>query len=336
MPFQRDRVFISYRRSDAGASATAIRKTLVDRFGEGAVFYDVSTIDPGADFPETLRNELERAAVVLALMGNGWLRAANEYGQRRIDFDDDWVVIELSKSLKDPEVTVIPVLVDGAHMPPPAALPPSLKPLASRNAVTLRHEAWDETAEPLLETVGKVLQPRSSEIEPEAIESAVTRNFLRQEISEAFAAIDTAGGQVLLATVGEIARLVALMCARGLHADEKIVMEFLLRCLIGRPLDRVTGYLREVLRSTLAFNATHGKWLGYAMREGRDRYEAKFSGCVLILPQSSVAGGVPVVVGAVVTESVELDFYGAQANEPPGPYESVSAPVVAVGTTLYG
>src|SRR5262245_34621606 len=131
----RDRIFISYRRSDAAGSATAIRKTLLDRFGAQNVFQDVEEIDPGAVFPETLREELKRAAVVVAVIGKGWILAVNEFGQRRIDFDDDWVRIELSLALSDADVTVIPLLVDDARMPPASALPPSLRGLATRNAV---------------------------------------------------------------------------------------------------------------------------------------------------------------------------------------------------------
>jgi hypothetical protein len=117
MATERDRIFISYRRSDSAGTTTAIRKTLLERF-EDQVFHDVAGIDPGDRFPEALRNELDRSVVVLAVIGQGWLGAKNEFHQRRIDFPDDWVNIELATALSSPEVTVIPVLVDGAVMPP--------------------------------------------------------------------------------------------------------------------------------------------------------------------------------------------------------------------------
>src|SRR5262249_46668611 len=150
MTEERDRIFISYRRSDAAGTTTALRKTLLERF-EGQVFHDVTGIGLGASFPDELRKQLDRAVIVLAVIGKGWLEAANEFHQRRIDFPDDWVNIELSTALINPRVTVIPVLVDGTAMPPAKALPTELAELAARNAVHLRHDAWDETTRPLLE-----------------------------------------------------------------------------------------------------------------------------------------------------------------------------------------
>jgi hypothetical protein len=51
---------------------------------------------------------------------------------------NDYVRIEIESALKR-DIRVIPVLVDGAHMPTPDELPDSLKPLSSRNAVFLSH-----------------------------------------------------------------------------------------------------------------------------------------------------------------------------------------------------
>src|SRR5262245_59379577 len=157
MTEERDRIFISYRRSDGAGTTTAIRQTLLERF-EGQVFHDVTGIGLGASFPDALREQLDRAVIVLAVIGEGWLGAKNEFHQRRIDFPDDWVNIELSTALSSPQVTVIPVLVDGASMPPAKALPTELAELAARNAVHLRHDAWDETTRPLLERIEQILR----------------------------------------------------------------------------------------------------------------------------------------------------------------------------------
>ncbi|MFH0343321.1 MAG: toll/interleukin-1 receptor domain-containing protein [Chromatiales bacterium] len=197
MARERDRIFISYRRSDAAGTTTAIRKTLLERF-EGQVFHDVTGINLGAAFPDALRKELDRSVVVLAVIGEGWLGAKNEFHQRRIDFPDDWVNIELSTALSSPQVTVIPVLVDGAAMPPAKALPTELAELAGRNAVQLRHDAWDETARPLVERIEQILKPGS--VSEKRSSEALTLDLVRQAVVEALDSRSQHAGQVLRST----------------------------------------------------------------------------------------------------------------------------------------
>lgn len=335
MPETRHKIFISYRRSDAGGSTTAIRKTLIDQFGSEAVFHDVDSISLGAEFPQALRSELARAAVVLAVIGRGWLLAANEYNQRRIDFEDDWVAIELSTALKLPEVTLIPVLVDGARMPPEQALPTSLRALASKNAVTLHHEAWDDTVQRLLARISEVLQPLAPQERPGTAE-ALTPALIRQVVAEALESVGNVGEQVLLATVDELSRTVATMTARALAADELATLSLLLRRLVGRPVVRVAAYMREIIGNPFSCTTDQGKWLGYAITAERDRYEQDLKGCVLLLPGASVDGALALVVGAAVVESINLDYYGAAGNDPPGPYETATRPVAQLGRAFSG
>jgi hypothetical protein len=46
---------------------------LSSRFGEDRIFFDRSTIESGDVFPESLRQGVERCAVLLALIGPEWL-----------------------------------------------------------------------------------------------------------------------------------------------------------------------------------------------------------------------------------------------------------------------
>ena len=55
---------------------------------------------------------------MLVLIGQSWLTAVEEDGSRRLDNPRDWVVQEIEAALAR-DVTVIPVLVDGARMPHP-------------------------------------------------------------------------------------------------------------------------------------------------------------------------------------------------------------------------
>ena len=70
----RDRVFVKYRRSDTRPSTNAVRQTLERGLGRDAVFVDVTGIPFGAPFPVELRRELDRAAVIVVVMGPGLAR----------------------------------------------------------------------------------------------------------------------------------------------------------------------------------------------------------------------------------------------------------------------
>lgn len=336
MTTERDRIFISYRRSDAAGSTTALRKTLVDRFGEASVFRDVEGIDPGTEFPEALREQLGCAAVVLAVIGKNWLHAANEFGQRRIDFDDDWVRTELSLALDNHEVTVIPVLVDGAHMPPARALPTSIVDLATRNAVVLHHDAWDDSARRLLDTIAGTLKPDAARSE-QATPELPTLDIVRQVVVEALSASIRPADHVLVATIDDVSRIIAMMRAKPLDAEAKATLELLLARLIRRPVVRVDGYMKEVFGHTFAVSSTEGRWLGYALSSSRsDRYTADFLHCVLLRPSSSGGEVGAAVTGIAVIEKVHLDYYGAETNDPPGPYVDRSETLIAIGDPLTG
>ncbi|MFY9610840.1 MAG: toll/interleukin-1 receptor domain-containing protein [Blastocatellia bacterium] len=115
------RVFISYRRADNAHSATKLYRHLSMRFGKDRVFQDVDDIKPGADFLETIRQELASCQVFLILIGPRWLIDA----QGRLDEPNDVLRMEIAEALGY-EATVPPVLVGGAGMPSPDALPEPL------------------------------------------------------------------------------------------------------------------------------------------------------------------------------------------------------------------
>lgn len=335
MTTSKDRIFISYRRSDAAGSTTALRNTLVGQFGEASVFRDVEGIEPGMEFPKVLREQLEGAAVVLAVIGKDWLHAANEFGQRRIDFDDDWVRTELSIALGNSDATVIPVLVDGARMPPARALPTSIADLATRNAVVLHHDDWDGSARRLLRAIAAALKPAAAR-SPEANPELLTVDVLRQVVVEAVAAAISPADHVLLATVDDISRIMAGMTTRPPDAEAKSALKLLLVRLLRRPVVRVDGYMKEVFGHTFSIFSTEGRWLGYALSERSAYQSADYRQCVLLRPSSSGSQGEATVTGIAVFGSVDLDYYGASTNDPRGPHVSVSETLIAIGDQLKG
>lgn len=155
-------IFLSYRRDDASSDAQLISAALRNALGDDAVFMDISSIELGAVWPEELQKALQAAETVVAVIGPEWLRAGtDEWGRRRIDRDDDWVRQELALALKDKEV--IPVLVRGARIPPPEALPEPLKALSKMQGIEIRRDYVAHDVKLLLEKFG---QPSKGAAQP--------------------------------------------------------------------------------------------------------------------------------------------------------------------------
>jgi TIR domain-containing protein len=109
-------VFISYRRQEANWLAAWLHDRLVAQFGEARVFLDIDWIKPGVDFMQVITEAIARSRVLLVIIGPQWL-AAEEDGCRRLDRPDDPVRVELDTALRR-GLRVIPLLLDGASMPP--------------------------------------------------------------------------------------------------------------------------------------------------------------------------------------------------------------------------
>lgn len=131
------RIFISYRRDDSGYIAGMLAERLEAVFGSDSVFIDVDAIPLGVDFREYLNQAVAKTELMLALIGNEWLNVKNTQGLRRLDDPADFVRIEIEAALKR-QIPVVPVLLEQARMPLEAELPPSLQPLAFRNAAEIR------------------------------------------------------------------------------------------------------------------------------------------------------------------------------------------------------
>lgn len=142
-------IFVSYRREDSVAEAGRLQTTLVGQFGDEAVFMDTSSIQAGAEWPSSISSALDCARVVLVILGPGWVRVSDEWGQRRIDEEKDWVRKEIEQALALNK-EVIPVLVNGARMPPAEKLPRSISDLPTRQAIEIRTTYWNHDMKLLL------------------------------------------------------------------------------------------------------------------------------------------------------------------------------------------
>lgn len=154
------RVFISYRREDSGYPAGWLFDQLSARLGADRVFKDVDSIEPGDDFAEVISKAVKSCAVLLVVIGDRWLAAADEDG-RRLDDPSDFVRLEIEEALTR-GVRVIPVLVGGARMPRPGQLPASLAPLCSRQAIELSPARFSSDIAGLLAVLERALGPTAT------------------------------------------------------------------------------------------------------------------------------------------------------------------------------
>ena len=83
-------------------------------------------------------------------------RSPTSTGRRRLDDPDDFVRLEIEAALTR-NVRVIPILVDGARMPRPDQLPPSLAKLARRQALELSPSRFEFDTSRLLQVLDMTL-----------------------------------------------------------------------------------------------------------------------------------------------------------------------------------
>lgn len=157
------RIFISYRRQDSQSAAGRLADNLKAHFGTGQVFRDIETIEPGADFTESLITALNSCGVLIAIIGPRWLNATDRNGQRRIDDPKDLTRQEIEIALSR-NIRVIPVLVEGAAMFEIDDLPKELGPLAKRQAYELTDKRWNQDISQFIATIEQILEIKRSSL----------------------------------------------------------------------------------------------------------------------------------------------------------------------------
>jgi hypothetical protein len=222
------RIFVSYRRADTGGHAGRLYDALAARFGRDNVFMDIDTIELGVDFTSTITRAVASYDVVIALIGRGWLDAADRDGRRRLDDPKDFLRLELETALAR-DVFVIPTLVEGADMPPADRLPESLAPLPVRQGIELRDVAWHDDVERLIRRINRLGGQPEQPVPPVRKPSPAARVSRRTWIAVAAAL----GAVVAGATV------VALLRS-GSDGDRRVTAAENL----------LLGYVPEVVRTT--------------------------------------------------------------------------------------
>jgi hypothetical protein len=201
-------IFISYRREDSAFWAEGIYDRLIRRLEREQVFIDVDSIPAGAEFVGYLRDRVGASDALLVVIGQNWLSS-------RLDDPDDHVRIEIETALAR-GIRVIPVLVDGATMPRPDALPDTLKALTSRQPFEISAADFNADTDRLAETLAFVARAAGEEVrrsreatddrslaEAEAARRAAEERFAREE-SEARNAAEPAAARAGSGSMGVI------------------------------------------------------------------------------------------------------------------------------------
>jgi hypothetical protein len=155
--------FVSYRRDQSSFIARSLRTALAARLGSKSVFLDESAIYPGQQFPRQIKEAILGSSVILVIIGPYWLDVRDtKSGGRRLDEPDDWVRQEVEEGLRHAIAVVVPVLVDGAHMPAKNDLPPSIQALSGLQAFPLPGDDLPREVDALIEGIeqGRLSPPR--------------------------------------------------------------------------------------------------------------------------------------------------------------------------------
>jgi len=170
------KVFISYRRDDSAYAAGRLYDRLCEHFGEENIFMDVEGLQPGEDFVSKLEQSVSACDVLIALIGQKWLTVKGETGNLRLENPEDFVRLEIAAALNR-KIRVIPILIEGAHMPHSGELPDDLHFLARLNAFKIRHERFNADADRLIRSIEDYLIEEAERCKQEAAEK-----FAREQV----------------------------------------------------------------------------------------------------------------------------------------------------------
>jgi hypothetical protein len=149
-------IFISHRHDDTGSLGIALRRELAEVFGDKRVFLDQHGRKPGESFDDRILSELDRAGVVLVLIGRSWLTIPDESGARRLNDPQDWVRREIAIALRKPSCKVMPVLatgVDRLDADFERALPDEIRELARKTPYPFREDWYQSDLEILAKAI---------------------------------------------------------------------------------------------------------------------------------------------------------------------------------------
>jgi hypothetical protein len=154
--FDMPTIFISYRRDDSQSASGRLTDYLGLKLKGVSIFRDVKTISPGDNFVNVIRNTINTSDIIILIIGQRWLSISDSSGKRRLEDENDYHRQEIVAALQLNK-TIIPILVDGAHMPEKTDLPNELHKILEYQAWECSDERWDYDADKLLTVIRKKL-----------------------------------------------------------------------------------------------------------------------------------------------------------------------------------
>ena len=146
-------VFVCYRRTpEVEHAAGRLYGDLAGEFGDASVFIDVDGVRPGEDWMAAIEDALSHCEVLLVLVHPTWTSDV------RLKDPEDVMRIEIETAL-DRDLLVVPVLINDAADLRASELPNTLRVLARRQALPLRHRTWRADLSPLMEAIQDRLEP---------------------------------------------------------------------------------------------------------------------------------------------------------------------------------
>lgn len=171
-------VFVNYRAKDNPLGAAGIHEMLARRFGGDRVFRDSVSMAAGDQYPQKLRERLERADVLVAVIGPRWNELTDELGVLLIQRDRDWVRWEIARAIER-GIPIVPVLLrdtpEDATPPDRAILPASVCKLADYQTFEVSQKRFgadlDRLADRLVELVPRLGAPNQVVSPPHTADS---------------------------------------------------------------------------------------------------------------------------------------------------------------------
>ncbi|MDQ1610465.1 MAG: hypothetical protein QOG00_396, partial [Pyrinomonadaceae bacterium] len=144
-----------YRHTDSRSITNHSYAHMRQRFGD-KILMDVFTSEFGCYINEQLDLILRECPVLIVIIGKRWLSTINARGKQRLG-EPDYVRWEVEYGLSR-NITVIPVLVEGAKVPPKGRLPESLWKLTGRVGIEVRSGTdFEHDIARLVATLEKIL-----------------------------------------------------------------------------------------------------------------------------------------------------------------------------------
>ena len=169
-------IFVSYRRDDTQSATGRLCDKLQEHFGADQVFHDIESIEPGDKFATTITSKIAASSIVLAMIGRHWLDATGMDGRPRLFDPADYVCLEIATALRH-KIPIIPVLVEGAAIPPASSLPDSIADLAARQAHEITEQRWQYDSDRLVQQLEAFVPSEHHKVEEGT--STLGRTLLR-------------------------------------------------------------------------------------------------------------------------------------------------------------